>query len=94
MGLLLTLILGGFIGWLASLVTKRDAEQNWLENILVGVVGAFLGSALGSLLAGDGVDAGSFLIGFEFGDIFWAFIGAVLLCLALNYFKRGRNTLR
>lgn len=93
MGLLVTLILGGFIGWLASLVTHRDAEQNWLENILVGIVGALLGSFVGSLITGNGADA-NFLIGFEVGDIFWAFLGAVALCLALNYFKKSRNTLR
>lgn len=92
MGILLTIVLGGFIGWLASIVTHRDAQQNWLENILVGVVGAFLGGLISNLLGGGKDD--SLLIGLNFPDLFWAFVGAVLLCLALNYFRGGRKTLR
>lgn len=94
MGLIVTILLGAFIGWIASIVTKRDAQQNWLENIVVGVVGAFIGSIIGSLLSDGSVAGADLFIGFEFGDIFWAFIGALLLCLALNYFKSGRKTLR
>jgi uncharacterized membrane protein YeaQ/YmgE (transglycosylase-associated protein family) len=92
MGILLTIILGALIGWVASIVTKRDAQQNWLENIVVGIVGAFIGGLISGLLGGD--NASDFTIGLNFPDLFWAFVGAVLLCLALNYFRGGRKTLR
>jgi uncharacterized membrane protein YeaQ/YmgE (transglycosylase-associated protein family) len=43
MDLIVTLIVGGLIGWLASLIMKTDAQMGILANILVGIVGSFLG---------------------------------------------------
>ena len=48
MGLIVTIIIGGFIGWLASLIMKVDSQMGIFANIIVGIVG----SALGHLLAG------------------------------------------
>jgi len=48
MGLLISIIIGGIIGWIASLIMKTDAQMGIFGNILVGIVG----SALGHLLAG------------------------------------------
>src|SRR3546814_15641697 len=48
MGLIITLIVGGIIGWLASIVMRTDAQQGIILNVVVGIVGAFLGSFLGS----------------------------------------------
>jgi len=44
MGILITLIVGGVCGWLASLVMKTDKQMGILANVAVGVVGSFLGS--------------------------------------------------
>jgi uncharacterized membrane protein YeaQ/YmgE (transglycosylase-associated protein family) len=49
MDLLLTLIVGGVIGWLASLIMRTDAQMGIVANILVGIVG----SVLGHFLAGS-----------------------------------------
>jgi uncharacterized membrane protein YeaQ/YmgE (transglycosylase-associated protein family) len=48
MGLLISIIIGGVIGWLASLIMKTDAQMGILANIVVGIIG----SALGHFLAG------------------------------------------
>ena len=64
MGFLIWLIIGGVVGWLASLVMRTDGQQGILLNIVVGIVGAFLGGLLISPLVGvgtinDGVSIGS-----------------------------------
>ena len=46
MGLIVWLVIGGVVGWLASLVMRTDAQQGLLLNIVVGIVGAFIGSLL------------------------------------------------
>jgi uncharacterized membrane protein YeaQ/YmgE (transglycosylase-associated protein family) len=46
MGFILWLVIGGVVGWLASLVMKRDASQGIILNIVVGIVGAMLGGWL------------------------------------------------
>ena len=48
MGLLISIIIGGIIGWLASIIMKTDAQMGIIANIVVGIVG----SALGHFLAG------------------------------------------
>ena len=85
--ILVTVLLGALVGWLASIVMNRNSEQGAVENILVGVVGAFLGGLLSRLFGGEGAD---FWIGFNLADVFWAFVGAVVLCALLNYKNRGR----
>lgn len=86
MGLLLTLLLGGLAGWLASLVMNRDAEQGVLLNIVVGVVGAFLANLLLAPLLGvpavlDQVTVWGFVM---------AVLGAVVLLAIVNLFTRNR----
>jgi uncharacterized membrane protein YeaQ/YmgE (transglycosylase-associated protein family) len=50
MGLIITIIVGAIVGWLASIVMKTNAQMGSIANILVGVVGAWLGSWLAGLL--------------------------------------------
>lgn len=88
MGILITILLGAVVGWLASKVMNRDAEQNWVGNIVVGVLGAFLGGLISSLFTDEaGTD---FLISFTIADVFWAFVGAVVLTAILNLATRRR----
>ena len=50
MDLIITLIVGGIVGWLASMVMKTNAQMGMIANIIVGIVGSFLGSWLASTL--------------------------------------------
>jgi uncharacterized membrane protein YeaQ/YmgE (transglycosylase-associated protein family) len=50
MNLIITLIIGGIVGWLASLVMKTDAQMGMIANIVVGIVGSFLGMFLAGLI--------------------------------------------
>ena len=43
MNLIISLIIGGIVGWLASIVMKTNAQMGWIANVLVGVVGSLLG---------------------------------------------------
>ena len=83
MNLLIQLIVGGFAGWLASIVMKRDGSQGVLLNIIVGIVGGFLGGWLLPLL---GVSLGAGWLGY----LITALIGAVVLLLIVNLFTRGK----
>jgi uncharacterized membrane protein YeaQ/YmgE (transglycosylase-associated protein family) len=50
MGLITTLIIGGIVGWLASIVMKADARMGLVANVVVGVVGSMLGYWVAGLL--------------------------------------------
>ncbi len=71
-GLLSWIVLGLVAGWVASKITRRP-QGCWL-NIVVGVVGAFLGGMLVQLATGRGFD-----IGFNLSSLAIAVIGAVVL---------------
>ena len=87
MGLIITLIVGGIIGWLASIVMRTDAQQGILLNIVVGIIGSLLGSfLLGGFFGADGSILNSPLDG---GTLLAAFVGAVLLLAIVNLFRRG-----
>ncbi|MEO6102019.1 MAG: GlsB/YeaQ/YmgE family stress response membrane protein, partial [Pseudoxanthomonas sp.] len=58
MNFLIYLIVGGIAGWLASLVMKRDGSQGIILNVVVGIIGSFLGGWLiAPLIGGSGVMA-------------------------------------
>lgn len=73
MSILIWIVVGGVAGWLASLVMKTDASQGIFMNIIVGIVGAFLGGFLFSLLGGAG------FTGFNLYSLLVATVGAVVL---------------
>ena len=78
------MIVGGIIGWLASIVMRTDARQGIILNIVVGIVGAFLGGFLGRSFG-----AGASLEPFDPVGLLWAFIGAILLLALVNLIRRG-----
>jgi len=86
MGIVIWLVIGGIVGWLASIVMKRDGQQGILLNVIVGIVGALLGGFLISPLVGVGtINSGSISI----GSILVSLIGAIILLAIVNLFKRG-----
>lgn len=82
MGLILWLIVGGVIGWLASLVMRTDAQQGIVLNVIVGIVGAFIGGLIfsGGSINNQGLTVYSFLV---------SLLGAVILLAIVNLFRRG-----
>jgi uncharacterized membrane protein YeaQ/YmgE (transglycosylase-associated protein family) len=81
------LIVGGIIGWLASIVMKTDAQQGTLMNVVVGIVGAFLGGLLLSPLFGTGtINQGNFSL----PGLLVSLLGAIILLAIVNLFRRGR----
>ena len=82
MGIVIWLLVGGVVGWLASLVMRTDAQQGILLNIVVGIVGAFIG---GMLFAGGSINnaplnVGAFLV---------SLLGAIVLLGIVNLVRRG-----
>ncbi|WP_439486454.1 GlsB/YeaQ/YmgE family stress response membrane protein [Blastomonas fulva] len=87
MGLILALIMGGIMGWLASKVMNRDAQMGIFWNVIVGCVGSVLGHfLLAGLLGGRGLRNGAF----DPLTLLTAFIGAVILLAIVNLVQRGR----
>lgn len=87
MTLIIWLIVGGVIGWLASLLMRTDAQQGVLLNIVVGIVGALIGGWLISPMVGlPTINDGSFSL----GSVLVSLIGAVILLAIVNLLRRGR----
>lgn len=80
---LVWIIVGAIAGWLASLVMRTNRQQGLLEDILVGIVGGFLGG-----LVLNALNIGGTVTGINLTSILVAFIGAVIL-LALLRLVRG-----
>jgi uncharacterized membrane protein YeaQ/YmgE (transglycosylase-associated protein family) len=86
MGILVWLIVGGVVGWLASIVMRTDAQQGILLNVVVGIVGALLAGFIVSPMLGigtinEGVSIATFLV---------SLVGAIILLAIVNLFRRGR----
>jgi len=86
MNLIIWLIVGGVIGWLASLVMKTDGQQGMILNVVVGIVGALIGGWLLSPLIGAGsVNQGDFSL----PGLLVSFGGAIILLFVVNLIRRG-----
>jgi uncharacterized membrane protein YeaQ/YmgE (transglycosylase-associated protein family) len=84
MSLIISLIIGGIVGWLASIIMKTNAQMGLIANVLVGVVGSFLGYWIAGML---GVAAAGGIVRFLI-----AIAGAALLIFilrALGIFKKA-----
>lgn len=80
-GIIIWLVVGGIVGWLASLIMRTDAQQGILLNIVVGIVGAFIGGLIFSRGdINDGLTVTSFLV---------SLVGAVILLAIVNLVRRG-----
>jgi uncharacterized membrane protein YeaQ/YmgE (transglycosylase-associated protein family) len=85
--LILWLLFGALVGWLASLVMRTDAQQGAVMNIVVGIIGAFLGGFLVSLVTGGTVAITNNV--FDLTSLLVAFLGAVVLLGIVNLARRG-----
>lgn len=83
MEIILYIIFGALVGWIASIIMGRNAEQGALGNIIVGILGAFIGSFLVRAFGGAGVT------GFNLSSFLVALLGAIVLLFIYNMFRRG-----
>ncbi len=83
---LIWIILGGVLGWLASMIMNTDASQGTLLNIIVGIVGAFVAGLVLTPLFGVGtINQNNFSI----PALIVSLLGAVILLGIVNLFRRG-----
>ena len=83
MGFIIWLIIGGVVGWLASLVMRTHAPQGILRNNLGGNVGAFIAGLIfggGNINTSDPLDITNILV---------SLVGAVILLAIVNLVRRG-----
>ena len=88
MNFIIWIVVGGIIGWLASLIMKTDAEQGMILNIVVGIVGALLGGWLLAPLFGTGTINQN---DFSLSSLLVSFLGAIILLMVVNLLRRGRT---
>ena len=83
MSIIAFIILGGIAGWLASIIMKTDPSQGIILNVVVGIVGAFLGGFVFNFFGNTGVT------GFNFYSLVVATIGAVILIWLTKLIRAG-----
>lgn len=87
LGFIWFIIMGGVIGWLASLAMRRDASMGVVLNIIVGIAGSFIGNRVLAFIFGGGT------IGAwppDWSGVIGALFGAVILLGTFNLIRRGR----
>lgn len=84
MDILVWIIFGAIAGWIASIIMKKNKKMGAIANIVVGIIGAFIGGYLMEL-AGVEVEEG-----FNFMNLLVAILGAVVLLFVLGLFSRRR----
>lgn len=84
---ILWLVFGALVGWLASLVMRTDAQQGVILNIVVGIVGAFIGGLIFNAMGVGGANINN--NDFSLTALLVSFIGAVILLSAVNLVRRG-----
>jgi len=82
MGLILWLIIGGVIGWIASMIMRTDAQQGIFLNIVVGIIGAFIG---GLIFAGGSINNAPLTL----YSFLASLVGAIILLAIVNLIRRG-----
>ena len=82
MGIILWIIFGALVGWIASLIMKTDQEQGAMLNIIIGIVGAVVGGWLMSFFGETGIS------GFNLYSFLVALLGAVVFITFVKTLRR------
>jgi len=85
MSIIVFLILGALVGWIASEVMGR--HEGILASIVIGIVGSFIGSWISELFTGSDRS----YLSLSWVGLFWSFIGAVVLVAILNAVRRPHH---
>lgn len=87
MNLIIWLVVGGLVGWVASMLMRTDAQQGIVLNVVVGIVGALLGGFLLAPIFGTGTINSN---DFSLAGLGVSLLGAVILLAIVNLVRRGR----
>lgn len=82
MGIISWIIIGALAGWLASIITGNEEKMGAGKNIIVGILGAFIGGFIMNLIGGTGIT------GFNIWSLIVSFVGSVILLLIINAFNK------
>ncbi|MEO8506591.1 MAG: GlsB/YeaQ/YmgE family stress response membrane protein [Betaproteobacteria bacterium] len=85
MVLILWLVVGGILGWLASIVMKTDGQQGIILNVVVGIIGALVAGFVIAPMFGTGTINSN---DFSMSGLLVSFLGAVILLAIVNLFRR------
>jgi len=86
MGLLILLVVGGLIGWVASIIMRTDGQQGIILNVVVGIAGALLaGFIVTPLIGGAPITSGVI----DIQTVLVSLLGAIVLLGIINLFRRG-----
>ena len=86
MNLIIWLVVGGLIGWVASMIMKTDGQQGVILNVVVGIVGAMLGGFFLAPMFGTGtINSNDFSV----AGLAVSLLGAVILLAIVNLLRRG-----
>lgn len=86
MNFLIWLVVGGLIGWVASMIMRTDAQQGVFLNVIVGIVGAMLGGWLLAPMFGGGTINNN---DFSLSGLGLSLLGAIILLAIVNLVRRG-----
>lgn len=87
MGILIWLVMGGLVGWIASIIMGTSAQQGIILNVVVGIVGA----VIGGWLIGPLLGTGSINEGISIMSLIVSLLGAVILLAILGLFQHQRR---
>ncbi len=82
MNIIAWIIFGALAGWIASIIMKKNKQMGAIANIVVGIIGAFLGGAIMNFLGYEGIT------GFDLWSFLVAVIGAVVLLFIVGLIRR------
>lgn len=85
MNIILWIIFGALAGWIASMVMRTNEEQGAIGNIIVGIIGAFIGGMVSRAMGGPDVS------GFNLTSLIVAVVGAIILLFVVRMFTGGRK---
>ena len=86
MNFIIWLVVGGLIGWIASMIMRTDAQQGVILNVVVGIIGAMLGGWLLAPLFGTGMINQN---DFSLAGLGVSLLGAIILLAIVNLIRRG-----
>ncbi|MFA6585640.1 MAG: GlsB/YeaQ/YmgE family stress response membrane protein [Candidatus Paceibacterota bacterium] len=81
MGIIIWIVFGGLVGWIASLIMNTDAQQGIILNIIVGVIGAIIGGFIMTFFGESGVT------GFNLYSFLVAILGSIVLIAIVKFIR-------